>query len=215
MCEKIMQSILQNKLIVIVRNVEKDKMIPLAEALYAGGIRLMEVTYCADGRIPHRETAESIGMLTEHFQGKMAIGAGTVLTPEQVEQTKQAGGTFIISPDVNGAVIAKTKELGLVSIPGALTPSEIRQAHDFGADFVKVFPAGSMGADYIRAVAAPLSHIKLLAVGGICDTDMAEYSAAGVCGFGIGSALIKKQYLADNNWEAITEMAKTYTAVIR
>jgi 2-dehydro-3-deoxyphosphogluconate aldolase/(4S)-4-hydroxy-2-oxoglutarate aldolase len=145
----------------------------------------------------------------------MYIGAGTVLTEEQVALTAQAGGKFIISPNVDKDVITATVKHGLVSMPGALTPSEICQAHKYGADFVKLFPVSDLGAGYVKAVKAPLSHIKLLAVGGITDENMAEYLKAGVYGFGIGSSLTDKKMIAENNWAGITELAKKYVSGAR
>lgn len=201
-------------IIAIIRGVSKDKLIPLAEALYRGGIRLLEITYSANGRVSDEDTAESIKALSTHFEGRMHIGAGTVLTKKQVELTAQAGGKFIISPNVDEEVITATVKLGLVSMPGALTPSEICQAHKYGADFVKLFPISDLGAGYVKAVKAPLSHIKLLAVGGITDENMSEYLNAGVCGFGIGSSLTDKKMIEAGDWDGITELAKRYTAVI-
>ena len=142
------------------------------------------------------------------------MGAGTVITEKQVELTKNAGGRFIISPDTFDAVISKTRELDMVSMPGALTPSEIQAAYRFGADFVKVFPVTNLGTEYVKAIKAPLSHIKLLAVGGINENNMKDYFKAGVCGFGIGSNIVNKKLIDDNNFEAITELAKKYTRVI-
>ena len=163
----VINSILENKIVVIVRGVAKEKLIPLAEAMYAGGIRLLEITYSADKSISDTDTAESIRALAEHFEGRMFIGAGTVLTADQVRLTRAAGGSFIISPDVNEEVIRETYRNGMVSMPGALTPTEIQNAHRFGADFVKLFPISNLGPDYVKAVKAPLSNIKMLAVGGI------------------------------------------------
>ena len=117
-----------NKIIVIVRGVKKDDLIPFAEAIYEGGIRLMECTYDATGKVSDEETAAGIEMLAKHFEGRMFIGAGTVLTEKQVKLTAKAGGKFIISPDSNEKVIKKTRRLGLVSIPGALTPTDIASA---------------------------------------------------------------------------------------
>lgn len=210
----ITQEILNKKIIVIVRGVEKEKLFPLAEAVYKGGISFLEVTYSADGSVSDQETAANIKRLAEHFAGKMHIGAGTVLTESQVELTKAAGGEFIISPDTDIAVIKKTKELGLISMPGALTPSEIKRAYNVGADFVKLFPISQLGADYVKAVKAPLSNVKLLAVGGISTENMAEYLKAGVCGFGIGTNITNKKMLAENDFEGITALAKTYVAVV-
>lgn len=194
MQNEIIKAVEREKIVVIVRGVPSEKLIPLAEAMYDGGIRLLEITYSASGIPSDEVTAENIKALCSHFKevGKtdMHIGAGTVLTVEQVALTKAVGGEFIISPDTCPDVIKKTKELGLVSMPGSYTPSEIRIAHLAGADFVKVFPAVSLGASYIKAVKAPLSNIKLLAVGGINENNMSEYLAAGASGFGIGG---KKQ----------------------
>ena len=213
--EQVINSIKNEKLIVIVRGVEKEKLIPLAEAMYDGGIRLLEITYSADGKISDEETAENIKMLSAHFEGRMFIGAGTVLSEKQVELTKNAGGKFIISPDTNGDVIKKTRELGMVSMPGALTPSEVQAAHSCGADFVKLFPVCSLGAEYVKAIKAPLSHIDMLAVGGVHEGNMAEYLKAGVSGFGIGSNIIDKKALAEGNYEAITNLAKKFVSAVK
>ncbi len=201
------------KIVVIIRGVAKDKLIPLAEAMYDGGIRLLEVTYSANGAVSDEDTAANIKMLAEHFEGRMFIGAGTVLTEKQVELTKEAGGKFIISPDTNPDVIRKTRELGMVSMPGALTPSEITAADRAGADFVKLFPITNMGTDYVKAIKAPLSHVKLLAVGGVDENNMADYYKAGACGFGIGSNIVNKKLIDANDFAAITELAKKYTSV--
>lgn len=205
----------QEKLIVIVRGVEKEKLIPLAEAMAAGGIRLLEITFDASGKVSDEETAERIRMLTSHFGDRLAIGAGTVLSERQVALTKEAGGKFIISPDTCEAVIRKTKELGMLSMPGALTPSEITAAHRAGADFVKLFPITSLGTAYVKAVKAPLSHIPLLAVGGVDDTNMTDYLKAGVCGFGVGSNIIDKAALAKGDYESITALAEKYVQVVK
>ena len=214
MREEIISAIEKNKIIVIVRGVEKENLIPLAEAMYEGGIRLLEITFSANGKITDKQTAENIKMLSEHFDGRMYIGAGTVLKESQVERVKEAGGGFIISPDTNEAVVTKTRELGLVSMPGALTPTEIQAAHRSGADFVKLFPISNLGSDYVRAVKAPLSHIKLLAVGGIYDENIAEYLSAGVSGFGIGSNITDKKLIANGEFDKITALARKYVTAL-
>ncbi len=215
MKNKVIEEITKNKMIVIVRGIPKTHLIPLAEALYDGGIRLLEITYSANKSVSDEETAEGIKLLAEHFEGRMSIGAGTVLTESQVELTKNAGGKFIISPDSNPAVIKKTNELGLVSIPGALTPTEIQMAHNSGADFVKLFPITNMGTAYVKAVKAPLSHIKFLAVGGVNKDNASEFIKAGVCGIGAGGNLVNKEWIENGEFDKITALAKEFVDNIK
>ena len=213
--EKIINSILTHRLIVIVRGVSSEQLIPLAEALYRGGVRLLEVTYCADRSRLDEEVAEDIRLLCEHFEDRMEIGAGTVLTEKQVELTHRAGGQFIISPEANDAVIHRTVELGMVSIPGALTPREVQLANAAGADFVKLFPVDTMGSPYVKAIRAPLSHVRLLAVGGINENNLQEYLSAGVIGVGVGGNLVDKKCLANNDFSAIEQLARSYVERIK
>lgn len=215
MKQQTIQRVLDEKIIVIVRGVERDKLIPLAEAMYEGGIRLLEITYSADKSVSDEETADRIKMLAEHFADRMYIGAGTVLTSDQVELTKKAGGRFIISPDCFEDVIKKTTELEMVSMPGALTPTEAQSAARAGADFVKLFPISDLGPAYFKAIKAPLSHIKFLAVGGVNEDNIQEYLDAGVCGFGLGSNIINKKMIAENDYTGITELAKKYVAKVK
>ena len=210
----IINAIKERKIIAIVRGVEPKKLVPLAKALYDGGIRLMEITYSADGSVSDEETAAAVGALANEFDGRMYIGSGTVLTREQVKRTYDVGGRFIISPNTDTEVIKYTKELGMVSIPGALTPSEVEAANRAGADFVKLFPVTSMGTSYVKAIAAPLSHIRFLAVGGITPENIGGYLDIGVCGFGIGSNIINKEYIAEENYEKITASAKEYVMAV-
>ena len=214
MKDKLISVIEKEKLIVIARGVPKEKLIPLAEAMYEGGIKLLEITYSQSGKPCDEETSESIKLLSEHFKDRMFIGSGTTLTKKQVKLTKSAGGSFIISPDVNAAVIKKARKLGLVAIPGALTPTEIAKAHKAGADFVKLFPITNLGVSYFKAVKAPLSAIKYLAVGGIDENNIEEYLKAGISGFGIGSNIVDKKLIAENDYEKITELAKRYVLAV-
>ena len=215
MRQEIIDAIKKEQLIVIVRGVSKDKLIPLAEAMYDGGIRLLEVTYSANGAVSDGQTAENISALVSHFQNRMYIGAGTVLNEKQVELTKSAGGGFIISPNTKQSVIEKTRALDMVSIPGAFSPSEVANAHELGADFVKLFPVTNFGAEYVKAIKAPLCHIDMLAVGGIDLDNISHYKKAGVCGFGVGSSITDKAMIANGDWQGITELAKRYSQAVK
>ena len=207
--------IAEEKIVMIVRGVPAEQMIPLAEAMYRGGVRVMECTYDATGKTPDTEIAATIGRLAKHFEGRMLIGAGTVIRPDQVDLTASVGGRFVVSPDTSTAVIKRTKALGLASLPGALTPSEATTAHRAGADFVKLFPISNMGASYLKAIRAPLSHIKFLAVGGVRLENMADYLAVGAAGFGIGVTDADKKALAEGNYAAIEEKCRAYVSLAK
>ena len=154
-------------------------------------------------------------MLSEYWGEKMYIGAGTVLTPTQAELTAKAGGRFIISPDTNPAVIKKTCSMGLISMPGALTPTEIQTAHNAGAHYVKLFPIGNLGTGYVKAVKAPLSHVKMLAVGGVDLSNIADYKKIGIFGFGIGTSIVDKSLIAAKDFAGITALARKYVNAIK
>lgn len=210
----VIDSILNEKLILVIRDVAFDDLITVAEAVYDGGVRLLEVAFDATGRTTDEETGKMIAHLSKAMKDKMIVGAGTVLSPHQVQIAAEAGALFIISPDANESVITETRTIGLVSIPGAMTPTEIQRAHLLGADFVKLFPAGNLGPSYMKAVKNPLSHINLLAVAGIHPENIGEYLAAGACGFGISSGIVDKNLVAARDFSAISERAKSYTTAI-
>lgn len=213
--QQIIDRIAKEKLIVILRGVDKEKLIPLVQAMYEGGIRLLEITYNPSRPETDAQTAEQIDALVKRFGDKMLIGAGTVLTKKQVVLTHKAGGSFIISPNTDKSIIGKTCKLGMVSIPGALTPSECVLAHNVGADFVKLFPVSDMGSAYLKALKAPLSHIRFLAVGGVNAQNAQEYLRAGASGVGIGSCLADKKLIAEGNFEKLAESSKTFVDAIK
>lgn len=215
MREQIIEQIKREKLIAIVRGIKPELCLRVAQALYDGGVRLMEITYNQKDPGSWIQTAEAIQAVAETFEGRMLVGAGTVTSVELVELTYAHKGQYIISPDTDAAVIKRTRELGMVSLPGAMTPSEIKQAYNAGADFVKLFPAGNLGAGYVKAVKAPLNHIPLLAVGGISNKNVQEFLKAGADGFGIGGNLAKKDWIDAGEFDKLTEAAKATVAAIR
>lgn len=210
----VIEAVRKEKLVVIVRGIARENLLPLAEAMYKGGVRLLEVTFSQNGSTSDEQTADNIKLLAEAMKGKMMIGAGTVTKPSQVELVKAAGGLFIISPDTCEEVIRKTRELELVSMPGALTPSEAMTAHRAGADFVKLFPVLDLGPAYVKAVRAPLSGIEFLAVGGVDLTNIKDFLKVGISGFGIGSGIVKNDLVKAGKFDEITAMAKEYVAAV-
>lgn len=205
----------ENKVIAIVRGIPSSSIAALAEAMVKGGLRCMEVTFDHSSEKGTEETLKSIEILSRNFKGKLLAGAGTVLTPKQAEQAAAVGAEYIISPNVNVEVIRKTKELGKISIPGALTPSEIVTAYEAGADIVKLFPAAVFGPAYFKAVKAPLKHIPVTAVGGISPENIADFLAAGAVGAGVGGNLVSPKLVAEGRFDEITEIARSYAEALK
>lgn len=210
MREQVIEKILDEKIIAIVRGVEVEKAVKAAEALYAGGIRLVEITFNQKDPASWCKTAEAIRQIKEKMGDKMLVGAGTVTSPELVEMAANAGAAYIISPDTDVAVIRKTRELGLVSLPGAYTATEAKQAHMAGADFVKLFPCIEGAPAYLKALCAPFNHIRFLAVGGVNADNAAEFLKAGAVGVGVGGSLVNKKWVDAGEYERITQEAQRF-----
>lgn len=210
--EKIVEKIGENRVIAILRGIPEEKLLKVADALYEGGVRLIECTFDHSKADCIESNCRKIGLLAERFAGRMDVGAGTTLTCEEVDAAIEAGGSFIISPDANEKIIRRTRDLGAVSIPGAMTPTEIVAAWKAGANFVKIFPAGDLGASYVKAVRAPLRHIPMLAVGGITLDNMSNYLSVGVSGVGVGGPLLPKADIEAEDYTAITARAAKFVA---
>lgn len=212
MRDEIIQKILNKKLIAIVRGIYNEDCVKLAQALYEGGIEMLEVTF--DQSQPENlvQTSDTVKQLVKSLGDRMAFGAGTVTSLEMLELAYKAGAQFVVSPDVNEAVIKRTVELGMVSLPGAMTPTEIMTAHAYGADFVKIFPTSNLGASYIKAIRGPINHIRLLAVGGVNEKNIADFLAAGVVGAGVGGNLVNKEWIKAGEFGKITELARQFVA---
>ncbi len=212
--EEIIKDVEKNKIIVILRGFDREQLIHTVAAMEKGGIKLVEITFDQSGVISDETTAANIQALKEHFAGRVRVGAGTVMTEAQVEYAYRAGAEFIISPDCYEAVIKKTKELGMVSMPGAFTPTEVANAHRYGADFVKLFPNSEVKLSYLKALIAPLSHIKFLAVGGVDANSFQDYIATGAKGVGIATAIADKKAIVARDYEKITRLAKEFTSLL-
>lgn len=212
MREQVIREIEEKKVIAIVRGVHGEECVGLARALHAGGVDLLEATFDQESAAERLRTVETIKALIRALGKEMCFGAGTVTTVEMVLQAKEAGAQFIVSPNTDEKVIRATVENGMVSIPGALTPTEIKFAHDCGGDFIKVFPACNMGVSYFKNIHAPLSDCRLLAVGGVGADNARDYFAAGCRGVGVAGCLFKKEWIQAGEWNRITEAAKAFLA---
>jgi 2-dehydro-3-deoxyphosphogalactonate aldolase len=173
-------------LIAIIRGVRSDEAEAIGNAIYEGGIRIIEVP------LNSPEPLRSIELLATRFGDRMLVGAGTVLRKEQVDEVKSAGGRIVVSPDTNTEVIAATAAAGLVSSPGYFTPSEAFAAIRAGAHSLKLFPAEGASPKVLQGQLAVIpKDVPVLAVGGISSENMGPWLDAGAAGFGLGSGLYK------------------------
>jgi len=211
MREQIIERVLENKIIAIVRGVYGEDCLNLAKALCRGGIKLLEVTFDQSKPESLHKTSDTVKMLVDELGDQMAFGTGTVTTLEMVELAKNAGAQFIVSPNTNEKVIRATVAAGMVSMPGAMTASEVLNAHEYGADFVKLFPVGNLGASYVKALCAPINHVRMLAVGGVNEKNAKDFMAAGAVGVGVGGNHVNKEWIVNGEFDKITALAREFT----
>jgi 2-dehydro-3-deoxyphosphogluconate aldolase/(4S)-4-hydroxy-2-oxoglutarate aldolase len=181
----------------------------VVDAMIAGGVTVVEVTMtCPD----------AVGILKglkRAYGAKLLLGSGTVTTAKEAEDTIEAGAEFVVSPSLHPDVIAATKAAHKLSIPGALTPTEVITAYREGADYVKIFPCSAMGgASYLKALLAPFPHLKLIPTGGVTIKTAEEFLRAGARALGVGSDLVNLTAIDEGKPEIITEAAKAYLQVL-
>lgn len=191
-------------LVGILRGFPADQMEKMSKLYAEAGLTTLEITMNTAG------AADTIASLLQAVEGRLNVGAGTVCNMEDLDRALGAGAQFIVSPIIDEAVIRKCVALNVPVFPGAYTPTEIYKAWSLGATMVKVFPAGKLGPDYIKEVLAPLNQIKMLPTGGISLDNMRAFIRAGAKGFGIGSALIPKALVENEEWEALSLHFKNF-----
>jgi Entner-Doudoroff aldolase len=204
MSETTIKQIERGRVIAILRGDFGGQETRLVETLSAGGITAVEVTLNSPNALP------SIGRLLAEFGQQLAIGAGTVLHPDEVARVAELGAQFIVSPNCNAAVIAATKRAGLASFPGCFTPSEIVAALEAGADACKLFPAQTLGVGFVKALRGPLPQARLIPTGGVTPAVAREYFAVGAWAVGVGSELLGRGLAATPDWDALRERASEF-----
>ena len=205
---EVLKALAETRIVAIIRGMDPEICVRLAEAYAEGGIRLVEVTFDQTG--DPAKTVAAIRAIREGFVGRLHVGAGTVLTDAQLEAVIDVGGEFMVTPSVNPKLIAKASAAGLATMPGAFTPTEIVTAHEAGADVVKIFPVRALGPQYVKDVLAPLRHISLMAVGGVNPDNAAEYLKAGCVGVGASGSLVNREWIAAGEWSKIAAEAKRF-----
>ncbi|MBD0284090.1 MAG: bifunctional 4-hydroxy-2-oxoglutarate aldolase/2-dehydro-3-deoxy-phosphogluconate aldolase [Flavisolibacter sp.] len=202
-----LNQILENKIVAIIRGAQPDDVIKIAEALYEGGVKALEVTLNSPDALMVIET------LSKKMEKELLIGAGTVLNALSAQSALSAGARFIISPNLDRETIQVTKESGAVSIPGAFTATEIVSAYQYGGDIIKVFPASD--ASYIKAIRGPLPHIPLMPTGGVNLENIQAFQKAGAVAFGIGSALVNtREEVTTEYLQQLTAKAKRFVQAV-
>lgn len=194
----------------VIRADSADEAREVVKAVLAGGITIVEVTMTVPGAVP------LIGDLCGEFGDDLLVGAGTVMDPETARECIFSGAKFIISPTLNFDTIDYCNDAGVVVMPGALTPTEVVNAWDAGADLVKLFPAGALGgASYLRSLKAPLPHIKLVPTGGVNLTTAGDFVRAGAFAIGVGADLVDLKAIREGRSDSITENARKYLEIVK
>lgn len=204
----------RGRIVAIVRGLPEKHILPLSEAIFAGGIDMIEVTFNQSLPETWRETQRAIYNIASRFSGPIMVGAGTVMTLEQLHMAQEAGAKFFVSPNVNAEIIHAAKALDMGAFPGTMTSSEAAAAHRAGADAVKLFPAGNLGVGYLKALSAPLSNIDFIAVGGINEQNAGDFLHAGAIGVGIGGNLVNREWIEAGAFSKITELALKYRKAV-
>jgi 2-dehydro-3-deoxyphosphogluconate aldolase/(4S)-4-hydroxy-2-oxoglutarate aldolase len=203
-----LSEILKYKIVAIIRGASPGDILEIANALYKSGIRCMEITLNSE------DALQAIQNIARQMEGRILVGAGTVLNAASAADAIAAGAKFIISPITDIETITKTKELGAVSIPGAFTPTEIFKAYTAGGDIIKVFP-GSSGPGFIKEILAPLPHIPLMPTGGVSLENISDFKKAGAVAYGIGKALVDtKQKITETSLQQIKANAQKFISAV-
>jgi 2-dehydro-3-deoxyphosphogluconate aldolase/(4S)-4-hydroxy-2-oxoglutarate aldolase len=201
--------LLESGIVAIIRAKSPDLALPAAKALMAGGVNAIEVTLTTPG------ACEAIAAITRELGDDALIGVGTVLTPEAANQAMDAGATYVISPICRTELIAASHARGCPVMLGCYTPTEAQTAHEAGSDFIKLFPADTLGPAYIKALLAPLPHLRIVPTGGVNHETLAAFIKAGCAAVGAGSCLVSKEIQEKRDWAELTRRAQSFVAAMK
>lgn len=201
-----LEELKKRKIVAVIRGARPDQILPIAHALQSGGVSTFEIT------VDTPKVCELIEKVKEEFGNEVIVGAGTVLDAETARSVIMSGAEFIFSPTVNAETIKMAKRYGVLSIPGAFTPTEILTAYEYGGDIIKVFPADVLGVPYFKSLQGPLPHIPLMPTGGINAENIHDYFRAGAVAAGVGGSLVNPKKLnSEKDYSDLTEKAKQYS----
>ncbi|NBS18317.1 MAG: bifunctional 4-hydroxy-2-oxoglutarate aldolase/2-dehydro-3-deoxy-phosphogluconate aldolase [Flavobacteriia bacterium] len=203
----LLQQLLATKIIAIIRLSNSEPVFELAQALFRGGVKAIEVTMGTPNAL------EEIHKLSQ-IEGVIP-GVGSVIDPQTAKAAIEAGAQFIVTPVSKPEVIQMAHQLDKPILSGAMTPTEILQAYEWGADIVKLFPAANLGATYFKAVKAPIPHVPIMPTGGITVENAADWIANGAVCLGVGSTLVNQNLITQRDYKSITSVAKAMTEAVK
>lgn len=205
----LLQRLIESGVIAVIRRVPADKADQVAQALVDGGVTALEVTVDSPGAF------ETIQRLSVNLKNKAIVGAGTVIDSESARLAIAAGADFIFCPSLHQDVIKTALRYGKIAVPGVMTPTEMIQAIEWGADLVKLFPAAGLGVQYVKDVKGPYPYIPVIPTGGVTLENVGEFIKAGVAAVGIGGNLVSREAIEQGNYSMIRDTAAKYVEEIR
>lgn len=206
---KSLDRVLNSGLVAIIRSNRSEMLVDVAEALLAGGVEVMEVTFTVPNAVGVLEQVAS------RLGDRIVLGAGTVLDSETARLAILAGAEFIVSPSTNLEVIELCRRYDKAVMPGALTPTEVVTAWQAGADVVKIFPSDTFGPKYLKALRAPLPQVRMMPTGGVTLDTAADFLRAGACALGVGGSLVEADALARRDLNRIETLARKFVEIVR
>lgn len=207
--KQLLQKITESGLIAVIRGPSAELTLKMVEALVAGGVTGIEITYST----PKAE--EVVKTLNQTYGNKIILGMGTLTQPSQAETAKSAGASFLVSPVCEPQLIHEMVNTGLLVMAGALSPTEIYRAHTLGVDIVKIFPGSLTGPGYIKAIKGPFPNIPLMPTGGVSLTNLRDWFASGVVTVGVGGELCPSNLAMSGKFHEITERAKNFIKAVQ
>ncbi|MCL6516936.1 bifunctional 4-hydroxy-2-oxoglutarate aldolase/2-dehydro-3-deoxy-phosphogluconate aldolase [Alicyclobacillus sp.] len=205
----VIQRLRDGGVIAIFRRVDPDRIRPLIDAVVAGGVRAVELTVDSEGAF------ETIRAVRESAGPELLVGAGTVMTSEQVARAIEAGADFLLSPHLDASVVSYARQHKRAFIPGVTTPTEVVQALRAGAPMLKLFPAGPLGPGYLKDLLGPFRGVAFVPTGGITPETAPDYIRAGAAAVGMGSALVNPADVAAGRWDAVTARVRALVQAVQ
>jgi 2-dehydro-3-deoxyphosphogluconate aldolase / (4S)-4-hydroxy-2-oxoglutarate aldolase len=207
--QEILEKVKQLGVLAVIRGPSPELTVQMVDALVAAGVIGIEITYST----PNAE--EVVRALSDRYGDQILLGMGTLVDPAQAESAKAAGAQFLVSPVCEPELVKAMAATGLLTMAGALTPTEVLQAYRHGSDVIKIFPGSLTGPQYIKALKGPFPYIPVMPTGGVNASNVAEWFAAGVVAVGAGSELCSPKLAKEGKFEEITRIASDFFQIVQ